>query len=249
MRGKSTLLSLFAVLGALLAAAPLSAQTITTRTSEATRCTTVATAFELNGFTAGYDTIRLFVGFGAPGDSTRIDIPFLDIQTPPTGIVAFSFNFIDLPNTGSSAGATFILIVRDIASGIDVSGAITYNFPALLASFNCAREIVDRMALLNEFECPIADQLRHYLTRAANTTGALRCQLLQAALNCVRQLVRSEVPGGLRNPAVSIDPLLGNFRWRVAPALSESLGRSRSAQAHARLLEDELVDLLATFGC
>jgi hypothetical protein len=232
-----------------LAAAPLSAQTITTGTGPATQCTPAFLGFSLNGFPAGYDTIRLFVGFGAPGDSTRIDIPFTDNQTPPTGQISFSFNLIDLPNTGSSTGATFTVIVRDIASGNDASGVINIDFPSSLATIGCARAIVDRAAVLNEFECPVADQLRYYLTRAANTTGALRCQLLQAALNCVRQLVRSEVPGGLRNPAVSIDPLLGNFRWRVVPSPPESLGRSRSAQAHARLLEDELVALLALFGC
>jgi hypothetical protein len=255
MRGKSTLLLLFTFLAFVVACAPLAAQTVTFTTpvtnAPFSRCDTVDFTVDLTGFQPlGFDNVRVFVGFGASGASTRRDItPGTITQNAAlgTGQIPFSFNLKHLPNTGSSTGAQFTVIVNDLNTSTDVTGVGLITLPNNLATFTCARALVDKAASRNEFECPVANQLRQWITQAQFTTSAsLRCQYLQAALNCVRTLVNSQVPGGLRDPAVSIDPLLGNFRWR---RLIWGLTLTQNAQARGRLLEDELVALLALHGC
>jgi hypothetical protein len=248
MRAKSTLLLLFAVLSVALTAAPLAAQTLTFNAPAAGddfgRCATVFGNVTAAGFTMGFDTTRIFVGTGAPGDSTRRDIAPNTLEG--TSPITFTFDLTGLPNQpGPSNTATFTVIVRDIASGNDVTQTVTIDLVAT-PSIACARALVELINTNGEFECPVYTKLRDNLLRASVTSGTLRCQLIQGALTCVRELVRSEVPGGLRDPVVSADPLLGNFRWR---RLIWGTPLTRSAQAHARLLEDELVALLAFFGC
>jgi hypothetical protein len=230
---------LFVLLGVVSAAAPASAQL-----GPFSRCDTVPLIFGLIGFPLGFDMVRLFVGTGDPGSPTRVDIT-PDSVTPST--ITMTFDLRDLPNQpgGPTTNWAFRLIVRDIATGQDVTATATFTVEPTPGA-GCARNLADLINMLGQYECPVYPQISRDLAIAAATTGTTRCDALRRALNCVQALVRSEIQGGLRDPLASADPLLGNFRWS---RLRFGTAVVQSAQSHARLLEDELITLRAALGC